>query len=199
MQISRRVSGASANRGGGKRARRLLVGLAVLVAVLLPSSPAWAHNLMVGSDPAAGAELTSAPKKVTLRFLQTLNTEHTQIVVSDASKRVVPTTKPTFVRNTGTVTFGPDLANGTYTVAYRTLSVDGHVVEGSFPFTVADPSKPAAPAPSAAAAAASSSDGGGGLGPLVIGIVVLAALLVGGATVIYLRSRRNFPPPAADH
>ncbi|NMO51468.1 copper resistance protein CopC [Actinoplanes sp. TBRC 11911] len=176
--------------------KRLLVGLAVVIAVLLPSAPAWAHNLMIGSDPAAGARLTTAPKTVTLRFLQTLNTEHTQITVSDVSRRLVSTTGPAFVRNTGTVTFSPGLANGTYTVNYRTLSIDGHVVEGSFPFTVADPTKPAAQVPQPAAA---SVGGGGTSAPLVIGVVVLAVLLVGAGAVVYLRSRRNFSPPAADH
>lgn len=193
-QISRPAGSA-----GRRRARRLLIGLAVLVAVVLPSSPAWAHNLMVASDPTANATLTKAPKKVMLRFLQTLNTEHTQIVVSDAAKKPVAESGPAYVRNMGTVTFTNDLANGTYTVAYRTLSIDGHVVEGSFPFTVADPSKPPATAPAAAAAASSNDGGGGSFGPLVIGVVVLAALLVGAAAVIYLRYRRNFSPPAADH
>jgi methionine-rich copper-binding protein CopC len=30
----------------------------------------------------------------------------------------------------------PALSPGTYTVRYRVLSVDGHVVEGEFPFAV---------------------------------------------------------------
>jgi copper resistance protein C len=33
----------------------------------------------------------------------------------------------------------PDLSPGTYTVTFRVLSVDGHVVEGSFPFSIAAP------------------------------------------------------------
>jgi hypothetical protein len=179
--------------------KRLLVGLAVLVAVLLPSAPAWAHNLFISSVPAAGSTLTTAPKQVSLRFLQTLNTQYTQITVSDTAKHLVAgASKPAFNRDHGTVTFGRTLANGKYTVAYRTLSIDGHVVQGSFSFTVADPTKP--PAPVIAAVAASSSGGGGGIpAPVIAGIAVVAAALLAAASFVYVRSRRNYSPPPADH
>jgi hypothetical protein len=177
--------------------RRLLIGLGVLVAVLLPSAPAWAHNVMVSASPAEGVTVASAPTAVSLKFLETLNKQYTTIVVQDAAQHSVAASAQVLDGHVGTVALRPDLANGTYTVAYRTVSLDGHVVSNSYKFTVDDPSKP--PAPVAAAAAVTSSGGGGLSMPVLIGFVVVGVALVAAAAVVYLRSRRNYSPPAADH
>ncbi|MFD4205463.1 copper resistance protein CopC [Micromonospora tulbaghiae] len=132
---------------------------AVLTALLLvPATPAAAHNSLQEATPARDARLTAAPMQVTLRFLQRLNPSFTTITVSDAGQRKVPTSAPAVDGATGTVTIDEPLGNGTYTVAYRVVSRDGHPVQGSYRFTVADP---AAPAPSAAptSAAAPASTG----------------------------------------
>lgn len=178
--------------------RRLALGFGVLVAILLPSAPAWAHNVMVSASPAEGASLSTAPEKVSLKFLETLNKQYTTIVVQDASQHSVAASAQVLDGQVGTVMLRPDLANGVYTVAYRTVSLDGHVVQNSYKFSVHDPAKPPARVP-AAAALTSGGDGGGMPMPLVIGIVVVGVALVAGAAFIYVRSRRNYSPPAADH
>ncbi|RLQ06695.1 copper resistance protein CopC [Micromonospora sp. BL1] len=128
---------------------------AVLTALLLvPATPAAAHNSLQEATPARDARLTAAPTQVTLRFLQRLNPSFTTVTVSDAGQRTVPTSAPAVDGATGTVTIDEPLGNGTYTVAYRVVSRDGHPVQGSYRFTVADP---AAPAPSASAPSASAS------------------------------------------
>ncbi|WP_433362991.1 copper resistance CopC family protein [Actinoplanes sp. CA-142083] len=116
--------------------RRILVAAAAL-AVVAPAAPAWAHNSLVESSPAANARLSTAPKQVKLRFLQRLSPAGTVIVLVDAAKRRVPTSAPALAGATGAVTIGRKLANGTYNVAYRVASRDGHVVRGSHGFTVA--------------------------------------------------------------
>ncbi|MEU1807473.1 copper resistance CopC family protein [Micromonospora aurantiaca (nom. illeg.)] len=133
---------------------------AVLTALLLvPAAPAAAHNSLQEATPARDARLTAAPTQVTLRFLQRLNPSFTTIAVSDAAQRTVPTSAPAVDGTTGTVTIDEPLANGTYTVAYRVVSRDGHPVQGSYRFTVADP---AAPAPSAPASTGASTAAGAG-------------------------------------
>lgn len=124
--------------------RRLLIALAVAGIVMLPAAPAWAHNQLAGSDPAAGAVLTRAPASVSLRFLQRLDPLYTTIVVSDANRRTLPATAPVIDGGSGTITLTGAPPNGSYTVAYRVVSVDGHAVQGSYGFTLADPSLPAA-------------------------------------------------------
>lgn len=131
---------------------------AVLTALLLvPATPAAAHNSLQEATPARDARLTAAPTQVTLRFLQRLNPSFTTITVSDAGQRRVPTSAPAVDGATGTVTIDEPLGNGTYTVAYRVVSRDGHPVQGSYHFTVADP---AAPAPSASASSAAAASTG---------------------------------------
>ncbi|AXH93117.1 copper resistance protein CopC [Micromonospora aurantiaca] len=128
-----------------------LLAAALTALLLVPATPASAHNSLQEATPARDARLTAAPTQVTLRFLQGLNPSFTTITVSDAAQRTVPTSAPAVDGATGTVTIDEPLGNGTYTVAYRVVSRDGHPVQGSYRFTVADP---AAPAPSAPASAA---------------------------------------------
>ena len=48
-----------------------VVGMAIGVSVVLPATPAAAHNSLTGSDPRNGARLAAAPKRIELRFLAT--------------------------------------------------------------------------------------------------------------------------------
>ncbi|MEW2589711.1 copper resistance CopC family protein [Micromonospora aurantiaca] len=133
---------------------------AVFTALLLaPATPAAAHNSLQEATPARDARLTAAPTQVTLRFMQGLNPSFTTITVSDAGQRQVPTSAPAVNGATGTVTIDEPLGNGTYTVAYRVVSRDGHPVQGSYRFTVADPAAPTPSAPASSPAAAAASAG----------------------------------------
>ncbi|TCB99622.1 copper resistance protein CopC [Micromonospora zingiberis] len=191
----------------------LVAALLAATALLAgPASPAYAHNVLRKATPAQDAELTKAPAKVTLDFLQKLNPSFTTITLSDADKQPVATSEPEVDGTKGTVTIDSTLANGVYTVAYRVVSLDGHPVQGSYTFTVADPTATAEPSPtpspeasqpaespsptaeqtSAAPAspAASGSSGGAGTIALLAGAVVLAALVIG-AVVVLLRRRQS--------
>ncbi|MBQ1028620.1 copper resistance protein CopC [Micromonospora sp. C97] len=167
--------------------------LAVLVAVLIPAGPAWAHNSLRAATPARDATLSSAPTEVTLEVMRRLDPTFTTIVLTDAAKRKLPTGEPVVTGATSTVRVTDTLPNGTYTVAYRVVSVDGHPVQGSYPFTVADPSSSAAPvanlsasAPAPAAAGAESDDGPSGV--LVAGAALALVVLV---TAVGRRWRRT--------
>ncbi|WP_431897909.1 copper resistance CopC family protein [Micromonospora haikouensis] len=182
-----RVAGAAA----------ALAALAVLVA---PAAPAAAHNSLASATPAADARLATPPSEITVRFLQKLNPELTTVVLSDAARRVVPTGVPVVAGTRATVTVAEPLPDGTYTVAYRVVSTDGHPVQGSYRFTVADPAAtaaaPVSPPPTAAPASGAAERAGrdGGPGPITVaaGVALLACALVGGALAAgrVLRRRR---------
>ncbi|MEU8129049.1 copper resistance CopC family protein [Micromonospora sp. NPDC049049] len=170
--------------------------LAVLMAVLIPASPAWAHNSLRTATPARDATLPSAPTEVTLEFMQRLDPAFTTIVLTDAAKRKLPTGEPVVTGAKSTIQVTDPLPNGTYTVAYRVVSVDGHPVQGSYPFTVADPSSSAAPvvavsasAPAPPAAAAASS-GGPSAGVLTTA-AALALLVLVAAGLLWRRAARR--------
>jgi methionine-rich copper-binding protein CopC len=181
------------------RTRSAAVIALVLAALLLPAAPAAAHNTLQAATPAQDARLTTAPKQVTLRFLQQLNPEFITIVLSDAGRRKVPTGAPAVDGPTGTVTVNEPLVNGTYTVAYRVVSADGHPVQGSYRFTVADPAAPAASTATTAATPGGdptevAAVGDGPDSPDGPPIVLLAAgavvVAVAGAALLLLRRRR---------
>jgi methionine-rich copper-binding protein CopC len=170
--------------------------LAVLVALLVPAAPAWAHNSLKASTPARDATLSSAPTEVALEFMQRLDPTFTTIVLTDAARQKLTTGEPVVAGATSTVQVTDPLPNGRYTVAYRVVSADGHPVQGSYPFTVADPASSAAPAadagtsttPSAAAAVRTAS--GPGAGVLVAGAALTVLVLVA-AGLLWRRAARR--------
>ncbi|NGM12483.1 copper resistance protein CopC [Verrucosispora sp. CWR15] len=189
-------------------AAALAAALAATALLLGPVSPAYAHNVLRKATPAQDAELKKAPTRITLEFLQKLNPSFTTITLSDADKQQVTTGEPEVSGTKGTVTVDTPLANGVYTVAYRVVSKDGHPVQGSYKFTVADPTATAEPSPSPVAsepaptpsatpsaeptastspAASGSADGPGTTALLAGGGIVLA--LMAAAAVLLLRRR----------
>jgi methionine-rich copper-binding protein CopC len=173
--------------------KRLVAVTAVMLAVAAPGTPAWAHAQLTFADPAKDLTLSVAPAAVTLGFNERLRPDFTTIVVSDPARQRVAAAPAAVEDKRATVTLTGTLSNGTYTVAYRVVSVDGHTVQGSYPFTVADPNlPPAVQAPaSAAAAPASGGEGAGYTGPLIgAGIVLLTAL----GAWFYLSGRRRSSP-----
>ncbi|MFG1658935.1 copper resistance protein CopC [Micromonospora chersina] len=192
-------------------ARGLLVlGLAVGVPVLLPATPAAAHNSLTGSDPKNGARVATAPKRIELRFLASPAPATTKITVTGPDNAPAAGGAPTFAGNRVSVPFTPGAA-GLYIVAYRIGSADGHPVSGEVRFTLttgtaaAPPSTTAAPtsaapgtptaAPATSAAsptpAADEVDDDGGTGWLwaVGAAVVLVAL--GAGLLLRRRSARG--------
>jgi len=134
-----------------RRRATALATLAATLALLVPAAPAHAHNRLVGSTPADGARLDTPPREVVLTFVERLDPRYTQIVVTDAGRQPVPAAPPAVTDTTGSLTLDGRLPDGTYTVAYRVVSVDGHPVQGAVTFTVGDATPPPAPGTPAAA------------------------------------------------
>ncbi|MEU1888832.1 copper resistance CopC family protein [Micromonospora rifamycinica] len=173
----------------------LAAGLALLVA----ATPARAHNSLTSASPAREATLPSAPTEITLEFLARLDPAFTTIVLTDGTKRRVPTGDPVVTGTKSTVQLTGTLPNGTYTVAYRVVSADGHPVQGSYPFTVADPAGAAAPtaapttgpaSPAIAAVPAGDGGDGGGRGT-VLGVAGGTAVVLILAVGVFRWRRRS--------
>ncbi|RLK23921.1 hypothetical protein DER29_1812 [Micromonospora sp. M71_S20] len=187
--------------------------LAAAALLLVPAAPAAAHNTLRAASPADGDRLTTPPTQVTLEFAQRLDPAFTTIALTDAARRKVPTGAPAVDGTKGTVAVDETLGEGTYTVAYRIVSADGHPVQGSYRFTVAGSvdtaggatatpptAAPTATAPTATAAppaavsvgpaaASATGSGGPGTGTVLLAAGVLVAVL-GGAALL-LRRRRE--------
>jgi len=117
--------------------RRLLLAALALASGHLPA-PGFGHSLLVRSQPGRGATVARAPERVRLWFSERLEPAYATLSVwseagapADAGDAAVDSDDPTVLSVSA-----PNLVPGRYTVRYRVLSVDGHVVESSFTFTV---------------------------------------------------------------
>ncbi|MBM2804971.1 MAG: copper-binding protein [Deltaproteobacteria bacterium] len=112
--------------------------LLLLALICLIPSVASAHAYLVKSVPAGRATLFSSPAKVQLWFNERLEAKYSSASVYD------PDGKRVDADNAQVSGDAPkqlsialkQLQAGRYTVKFRVLSVDGHVVEQSFPFTI---------------------------------------------------------------
>ena len=121
----------------GRARRRALWGLAALV--LLPAI-ADAHAVLVRAVPPPRATVRVAPRRARLWFSERLEPVYSTASVSSEATGTPVATGATAVSADDPRLLSvalPPLAGGAYTVQYRVLSVDGHVVEGAYSFTVA--------------------------------------------------------------
>jgi copper resistance protein C len=110
----------------------------LIALLLLLSVSAETHAVFVKSLPARRAMLSKAPARVELWFNERLEVKFSQLSVWDAAGRQVDAQDVQVDPNDPqrlSVGLG-DLAPGIYAVKFRVLSVDGHIVESEFPFTV---------------------------------------------------------------
>ena len=125
-------------RGVGTEMARIRLGPWVLVAILLVPAVASAHASLVKSLPARRAMVDRPPARVQLWFNERLEPAFSRLSVWDARKAQVDLKDAEVAPDDPKqLSVGiPALGAGAYTVRFRVLSVDGHVVEGEFPFTV---------------------------------------------------------------
>lgn len=165
--------------------RRSLV-LALLLGLVLPAS-AFAHASLRAEAPRFAARIHDAPRRVTLRFDQIVSALPNGIVVLDRNGRNLAGATRASGRSLSAPI--PRLARGPYTVRWRAMSLDGHVVSGVWTFGVR------VPAPNVEAAV-------GAGGPTTAEHVVrwlwfvALALLVGGLGFRVLVVRGPLPPAA---
>ncbi|MCY0918996.1 copper resistance protein CopC [Streptomyces sp. H27-G5] len=119
---------------------------AVLALVLGGAVPASAHAGLSGADPADGAVLKAAPKQVTLTFTESVSLSDDAVrVLSPNNERVNrPARLVDGKGNSARAELSDKLSQGTYTVAWRVVSADGHPISGAFVFSIGKPSGTAA-------------------------------------------------------
>jgi hypothetical protein len=118
--------------------KRVLVGAAMAMAMCVYVAPALAHSMLVKAEPPRRAVLAKTPTQVRLWFNEEIEGDYASLVVLDAEKHSVTEIKPQLAPDDrkSIVLPLPELTPGKYSVKFRVLSVDGHVVESSFDFTV---------------------------------------------------------------
>lgn len=116
--------------------------MAALAALALVAAPAGAHANLVRAVPNPGSAVDPAPRVVYAEFSEAIDLGYSSLEVLDADGHPVTTgpTEPDPTTRTAMLAPVGELADGTYVVVWRTLSVvDGHVIRGSFAFGVGEP------------------------------------------------------------
>lgn len=121
--------------------------LALAFLLVFATGRVGAHAYLDRSVPEDGETLMSSPREIRAWFTEALVHKVSTLTLVDANGNAVAGTN----QQTG----GPDmmklsvptLAPGTYTAKWQVLSVDTHVTEGSFSFTIAGAPAPPEPEP----------------------------------------------------
>ena len=116
--------------------------LALCLVFIFPAV-ASAHAILLRSDPAKDAVLNAPPQQVRMWFTEDLNPAFTTAVVVNANNKQVDRhdahVSPNDTKEMD-VSLTSNLPPAVYIVIYRTDSAnDGHILRGSFIFTVAEP------------------------------------------------------------
>ena len=118
--------------------KRILAGAAVATVLCLHAAPVLAHSMLVKAEPPRRAVLAKSPTQVQLWFNEEIEGDYASLVVLDAERHPVTEVKPKLAPEDrkSIVLPLPELTPGKYSVKFRVLSVDGHVVESYFDFSV---------------------------------------------------------------
>ncbi|MFZ4298363.1 copper resistance CopC/CopD family protein [Streptomyces cinereoruber] len=177
----------TAPRLGTALARLLILAAALLGTLLAGAAPASAHAALTGSDPKDGAVVATAPKEVNLTFSEQVAMSADSIRVLDPAGRRADTGEIRDLCSGSIVRYGVELRaglpDGTYTVAWQTVSADSHPIAGAFTFSIG--------APSATSVALPDREPGGGLVGALYGIARYLsyagfAVLVGGGAFVLI-------------
>jgi copper transport protein len=127
---------------------RLRVIATTFAAIAVVATPAilFAHARLVRSAPSADATLTEAPTSLKLWFSERPELRFSTLRLVDSAGTAVPLGAVAKIAGDAMALTAPisaPIANGRYTVQWRTAADDGHATSGSFAFVVAVPGLPA--------------------------------------------------------
>jgi methionine-rich copper-binding protein CopC len=102
---------------------------------VIAAAPCWAHAKLQNSTPADHAQLTEAPKSLTLQFNEAAKLA--VLKLTTGGKEIsIPIDKNAKASQSFTIAL-PGLAAGKYTVQWTAVAADdGHMTKGSFDFSI---------------------------------------------------------------
>ena len=113
------------------------ISLAML-SLLFQVNSVLAHATLVKSDPPRRASLSSSPTQIQLWFNEKIEGSYASVTVLDSNKKSITENNPEVVLDDpkSVVLNIPQMEPGRYTVQYRVMSVDGHVIASSYDFSI---------------------------------------------------------------
>ncbi len=121
--------------------RTLALVLFALLVALIPARAASAHAELIATDPADGSVVDKAPEALTMQFSEGVSVRPDGVRVLDASGERVDSGSASAEGSDVTVPLEGTIADGTYVVAWRAVSADGHPIRGAYTFSVGQESE----------------------------------------------------------
>ena len=115
------------------------IGLLIVgILCLTNMNSVFAHAMLVKAEPAKRASLTTPPSQVRLWFNEEIEPAFAALSVLDANKKGITEDKAVVdAEDPKSILLKlPQMQPGRYTVKFRVLSVDGHVVDSEYEFTI---------------------------------------------------------------
>ena len=154
--------------------------------VLGLATPANAHSDLEKSNPRPNSQVKESPGSVALTFNEKIAANGNGIVVTDSAGTRFDQGIAIVIGDTVKQRVKEITAPGRYTVRYRVVSADGHVVSSKYSFAFAPPSSGA---PSSTPVAATTNQTSTGNSAAVVGAI--AGAIAGGLTGVYLIRRKR--------
>jgi methionine-rich copper-binding protein CopC len=114
---------------------------AALLLALAMAHPrgALSHSLLLGSDPAEGAVLTTPPTGLTLRFNEAVRLTALRLFEGDGAEWPLQRPRDMAPRAEHAATLGRAPTPGPWRVVWRAISADGHEIGGTLRFQLEPP------------------------------------------------------------
>jgi hypothetical protein len=176
--------------------KKFLGSLTVALLLLVGAAgSASAHSALIGTIPADGETLATAPAAITLQFNEEPLDGMVDVAITDAAGAMVATSTAAVEGVEVAIPWPGTIGAGDYTVAYRVVSADGHPITGTFTFTyTGTPTNPDeevtvdTTAGQEVVTEVAQSESGSST-PLIIGIAAVVILALGGL-IVWRRTRR---------
>lgn len=164
---------------------RLAALVAVLALALAPPGAALGHSALIATSPVSGETVASAPDRVALTFDAGVDgpSATVRVLAADGGRADAGPVRAESGRHLS-VPLRADLADGTYTVAWRAISDDSHPIRGAFLFSVGAPGERADAGAVAAALAGPPGHVGAGLAVARFLAFALVLIAAGGAMAL---------------
>ena len=119
--------------------RHAITILAALLIALAGAQDLFAHAKLLSSKPAAGESLTAGPDLIELQFSTRVQQKMSSIALIGPAGRPIALPPIVFSEDEKTLRASlPELVSGSYTVSWRALSADDHLISGEFTFQVGE-------------------------------------------------------------
>lgn len=117
---------------------RVSIPLLLAAVPLLAAAPSARHNRLVKAEPGVDSTVAKSPSQIRLWFKEPPEVAVSSVKLADAAGKAFATgaVQVTEDKLSISVPVTAPLPAGKYTVTWKTAGTDGHVIRGSFGFTV---------------------------------------------------------------